>query len=94
MFLSSEIDDNVIQIALYKMREVNGGTNVKLVERNISDNVPYEMMMHDAFDYLGITIEIENIKTFITYDHLKDMCSLQFGNQIAENFVNKTLGKL
>lgn len=38
--LSYEIDDNVLQIALYKMRNANGGTKVTLVDREVSDNVP------------------------------------------------------
>ena len=91
MNLSFEIDDNIVQIALYKMRNVNSGTKVTLVNREISDNVPYEVMMNDSFDYLGLLLEIEGIRTFIPYDHIKDMCNLQFGDQIAEAYVNKIL---
>jgi len=93
MSLSFEIDDNVLQIALYKMRNVNGGTNVKLVDRNISDQVPMAVMMGDNLDYLGIKLEVEGVTAFLPYDYIKDMCSLQFGDQIAENFVKKILNK-
>lgn len=92
--LSYEIDDNIIQIALYKMRNVNGGTKVILVDRNISDQIPMATMLGDNLDYLGIQFEIEGIKAFLPYDYIKDMCSLQFGDQIAENFVKKIVNKV
>ena len=91
--LSFEIDDNILQIALYKMRNVNGGTKVTLVDRNISDQIPMATMLGDNLDYLGIQLEVEGVRTFLPYDYIKDMCSLQFGDQIAENFVKKILNK-
>jgi len=93
MSLTFELDDNVIQIALYKMRNVNGGTKVTLVDRNISDQIPMATMMGDNLDYLGIQLEVEGIRAFLPYDYIKDMCSLQFGDMIAENFVKKITGK-
>jgi hypothetical protein len=89
--LSFEIDDNVLQIALYKMRNVNGGTKVTIVDREVSDKVPMQVMLGDNLDYLGVLVEIENKRSFIPYDNIKDMCNLQFGDQIAEAWINKVL---
>ena len=91
--LSFDIDDNILQIALYKMRQVNGGTKVTLVDRNISDQIPMATMLGDNLDYLGIQLEVEGIRTFIPYDCIVDMSNLQVGDLIAENFVNKILNK-
>jgi hypothetical protein len=48
------MDENVIQVALYTMREVNGGTEVKLLDQQISDKVPDQIVMADSLDYAGI----------------------------------------
>lgn len=50
-------------------------------------------MMNDSLDYLGVLVEIEGRRSFIPYDNIKDMCSLQFEDQIAEGRVNKVLNK-
>lgn len=91
--LSFEIDDNILQLALYKMRNVNGGTKVILVDRNISDQIPMATMLGDNLDYLGIQLEIEGVKVFFPYDYIKDISNLQFGDKIAEHFVKKIVNK-
>ena len=93
MFISHEMDENVIQVALYTMREVNGGTEVKLLDQQISDKVPDQIVMADSLDYAGILISVNGIQTFLPYDHARDMCTPQFGMQIAENFINEIIRK-
>lgn len=92
MFAQEEIDENVVAVALYKLREVNGGTNVK---RITYDGPPSEhaVIGFDPIANSGIPLEIEGVQAFLPFDHARDMCSLQFGDQIAENFVNKILNK-
>lgn len=92
MFAQEEIDENVVAVALYKLREVNGGTNV---ERINVDGPPseYPMIGFDPIANSGIILKVEGIQAFLPFDQARDMCSLQFGDQIAENFIKKIVNK-
>ncbi len=87
-----EMDENVIAVAMYKLREVEGVTSV---ERIIIEGppTPYPMIGFDPIANAGIPLKINGIQAFLPYEHARDMCSLQFGKQIAENFIQKILYK-
>lgn len=85
-----EMDENVIAVAMYKLREIEEVTSV---ERIIIEGppTPYPMIGFDPIANAGIPLKINGISTFLPYEHARDMCSLQFGQQIAENYVKKVL---
>lgn len=87
IFGSEEIDENVVAVAIYKLRNVNGYTKVE----RLDITGPDEIIGFNPMANAGIPLKINGIQTFLPYDHARDMCSLQFGDQIAENFVSKTL---
>lgn len=92
MWRNEEIDENVIAIALYKLREVNG---VESVERIILPPVatPYPMFGFNPMANQGVVLKINGTQCFLHADEARDMCHNEFGTQAAENFVNKILGK-
>jgi len=87
-----EMDENVIAVAMYKLRDVE---EVSSVERIIIEGppTPYPLIGFDPIANAGISLKINGISTFLPYEHARDMCSLQFGKQIAENFIKKLLYK-
>jgi hypothetical protein len=85
-----EIDENVVAIAMYKIREVPG---VNKVERKILPSPPslYPVIGIDPMANAGIVLEINGNQVFLPYLEAKDMCHSEFGQQIAENFVKKVI---
>lgn len=92
MFAREEIDENVVAVAIYKLRNANGGTKVERIEYP-TPLTQYPTIGFDPLANSGIPLKIEGIQAFLPFDHARDICSLEFGDKIAENFVNKTLNK-
>ena len=91
MFSFEELDENVVAIALYKIREVPGVTEAK---RIILPEPPMEhpFIGFHPFANAGIVLDINGKRCFLPYPEAKDMCHNTLGPQIAENFVKKVLG--
>jgi len=87
-----EMDENVIAVAMYKLREVEGVISVERITINNAPT-PYPIIGFDPIANAGIVLKINGIQAFLPYEHARDMCSLQFGKQIAENFIKRTLYK-
>lgn len=89
---TEEMDDNIIAIAMYKIREVPG---VNKVERVFMGNCPTPLPMigFDPISNSGIALNINDKQVFLSYFEAKDMTHTDFGQQIAENFVKKITGK-
>jgi hypothetical protein len=90
MIRFEEIDENVVAVAMYKMREVPG---VNKVEKIILPEPPtlYPVIGFDPMANSGTVLEINGIRTFLPYLEAKDMCHPTLGQQITENFVKKVL---
>lgn len=92
MNFGEEIDENVVAVAIYKLREIEG---VAKVERIILPEPPtmYPTIGFDPMKNAGVVLEINGIRSFLPYIQAKDICHPILGPQIAENFVKKVLGK-
>ncbi|HPI82391.1 MAG TPA: hypothetical protein PK122_04125 [Candidatus Paceibacterota bacterium] len=93
MFSFEEIDENIVAIALYKIRDVKG---VEKAERIILPPPPsmFPSMGFDPMANQGIVLEINGKRCFLPYIEAKDMCHNTLGPMIAENFVRRNLDEL
>jgi len=87
---TEEMDDNIIAIAMYKIREVPG---VNKVERVFMGDcpTPFPMIGFDPMFNAGIPLKINDKQVWLSYFEAKDMTHSEFGEKIAENYVKKVL---
>jgi hypothetical protein len=87
---TEEMDENIIAIAMYKIREVPG---VSKVERVFMGDcpTPFPMIGFDPIANSGFPLLINDKQVWLSYFEAKDMTHDQFGQQIAANYVKKVL---
>ena len=87
---TEEIDENIIAIAMYKLRGVPG---VNSVERVFMGNcpTPFPMIGFDPVANAGVPLKINDKQVWLSYFEAVDMTHDKFGQQIAENYVKKVL---
>lgn len=87
---TEEMDDNVIEIAIYKIRQVQGVNKVERITVK-SLPTPFPMIGFDPVANAGVPLKINDKQVWLSYFEAKDMTHSELGEKIAENYVKKVL---